>query len=81
MKLLGIDEPVFNSYFEQLKSEIINRGSAEIDFYKSEVERIKRMSRKEAVEELIKKMKLQERITTIEKFVKSLEKDVRNDRN
>ena len=63
--------------FEELlkicKIDIANRGDFEIQHIDAEISTIKGFSREKAISELIKSRKLEERISSIKSYVKSLE--------
>ena len=51
---------------------MIERGEAEIDFWKRKIEEIQTYSREKAINELIVSLKLNEKIAAITKFTDSL---------
>ena len=57
------------------KQSMIERGEAEIDFWKRKIEEIQTYSREKAINELIVSLKLNEKIAAITKFTDSLRKD------
>lgn len=73
-KILNVSKKTFEGYFDEIKESLINRGGEEIKFYEFEVNRVKSLSRKDAIKELILRMKLHGKIETIRTFVKQLEK-------
>ncbi len=70
---LHLSEEVFNSNFTNFKTKIINRGEAEILYWKSQIEVIKNYTREQAVKELLTSLKLNKKIASIKKFINSLE--------
>lgn len=73
-KILEVSEGMFEGYFDEIKKSLINRGGEEIKFYEFEINRVKGLSREDAIEELLLSMKLHGKIETIRTFVKQLEK-------
>lgn len=51
---------------------IIKRGSKEIGFWESEMQKIQMYSREQAVQELIQEKKIPQKIDQISKFIKRL---------
>lgn len=70
--ILGLSEENFIRYFRQIKEKIIERGKGEIQFYESEIERVRQMNREEAIRELLLRMKFDSKIDTIRKFINSV---------
>ena len=68
----GLDETIFNDVFRICKEATINRSKDEIKFWKNKIEAIKQYTKEKAIEELIKAMKIKEKILAIEKYVLSL---------
>lgn len=69
---LSIDK--LEESFEKFKEKTIKRGNKEIDYWQEKIEKIKKYSKKEAIDELIKSLKLKEKIKTIQKYINDLEK-------
>lgn len=69
---LGLKEDIFNSVFELCREVTVYRGESEIAFWKSEVERIQQYSKEQAISELVKSMKIKEKIVAIQKYINSL---------
>lgn len=63
----------FEELLKLCKTGIAERGDCEIQYIASEINIIRGFSREKAVAELIKSRKLEERISSIKSFVKSLE--------
>lgn len=74
-KITGISSESVNQYFKRIKEIIRKRGNAEILYYRNEIERIKQLDRDEAVKELLEKMKLDSKITTIRTFISKVTND------
>ena len=71
-EFLRIDSKIFD---ESLKSQIlaiIKRAEIEKTFWLDEIQRIKNYSRKQAINELIKSRKIQEKLSHIETFIESI---------
>ena len=51
---------------------ITERGELEKNFWLEEIQRIKKFSRKQAIDELIKSLKIHEKLTQIEAFIESI---------
>lgn len=71
-KISGINKRLFSNTFNQCKSSIIERGENEIVFWKNEIIRIEKYSKKKAITELIKSMKMNEKIVTIKRYIETL---------
>jgi hypothetical protein len=69
---LGLGENVFNEYFKKYRKNIIGRGENEIQYWENKIVEIKQYTREKAIEELLTALKLNERITSIKKYVYSL---------
>ncbi|EFQ56495.1 HindIII family type II restriction endonuclease [Streptococcus downei] len=82
----------FNNYFielfklersrlhELLQEEILNiklRSNDESDHWKQEIERVKSLTKDEAIEELLKEINISAKLNTINKFVEGLENEDR----
>ena len=63
----------FEELLQSCKIAIAKRGNCEIQHIDAEINIIKGFSREKAVSELIKSRKLEERISSIKSFIKSLE--------
>lgn len=68
-KLLNISEEEFATYFSDIKQKIHMRGKEEILYYQKEIDRVKRLSHNEAIEELLNCMKLDSKVKTIQNFI------------
>lgn len=73
-KIIGITNDKFEEYFTTIKRLLVNRGSEEIHYYENERERVEKLSRKEAIQELLISMKLNSKIETIKQFIDQLQK-------
>ena len=63
---------VFNDVFETSRNITITRGEAEVKFWKKEINRIYSYSRKKAINELVKSMKINKKISAIQNYINSL---------
>lgn len=63
----------FENLLENCKTDIRERGNSEIKHIDSEIAIIKGYTKEQAIKELIKSRKLEEKITSIKSFVKSLD--------
>lgn len=71
--ILNIDIEKLNHSFDQFKKIIIKRGNSEIAFWRKRIEETKKMSRKEAIQNLLNALKLDEKIVSIQKFIDFLD--------
>jgi type II restriction enzyme len=67
---LGITE--FDDYFNKFKLNIITRGETEIKYWKDKIEEINLYTREQAIKELLVSLKLNEKISSIRKYIDSL---------
>lgn len=75
--ILGISLDEFYTYFNQVKKILVKREYTEIHYYEQEIERIKLLDRDTAIAELLKSMKLDNKIATIKGFIDQI--SVEND--
>lgn len=71
-KKIGIQQSEFEELLNQLKNVIIIRGSKELEYCESKIAEIKKLSHEEAINELIKETKLEEKITVINSYLDNL---------
>ena len=64
----------FFSYFDDIKKMLVKRGYTEISYYENEINRVRRLNREDAINELLKSMKLDSKITTIKQFIVQIKK-------
>lgn len=69
---LSVDYEELLEYFNNYKGLIVDRGEIEIDFWKKRINEIKSYNKKQAIDELIIALKLNEKISAITKFINSL---------
>ncbi len=67
--ILKITPAKFYEYFDIFKDIIVERGFTEIQYYEQEIERVKQLNREEAIAELLQKMKIDNKISTIKNFI------------
>lgn len=72
LNIINISEDTFNQLFSQIKCMIVRRGNSEIQYYEDEINRIRQLDRKTAIEELIVRMKLDSKIDTIKTFINQI---------
>lgn len=71
-KKAGLLESKYNSMLDEYKKLIICRGKTEIAYWTGCIEEIKKYTKEKAIEELIKTMKLQEKINVITQYIDKL---------
>lgn len=71
-KKLGISNDDFTQKLKQYRAEIVQRGGDEIAYCNDKIESIKKLTREQAISELIKETKLKEKISVIQSFILSL---------
>jgi type II restriction enzyme len=69
---LKIDDINFNTYFEKCRKNIITRGENEIKYWEDKIIEIKKYTREQAIKELLLSLKLNEKISSIKKYIDSL---------
>lgn len=72
MDFINCSEKEFLEILKKLKSNIVTRGNTEIKYWQNEISAIKKYSREQAIDELIKSLKLNEKINAISLFMKQL---------
>lgn len=71
-KKMGVSEQQFHALLNDYKRLIVYRGKTEIAYWNGFIKEIQNYSREEAIEELIKARKLQEKINAIAAYVDKL---------
>lgn len=71
-KKLGITNDEFIQNLKQYRAEIVQRGGDEIAYCNDKIENIKKLTREQAISEIIKETKLKEKISVIQSFISSL---------
>lgn len=69
---IKLSDKIFAEQMSSFKQSIIERGEAEIDYWRQRIETIKMYSKQQAITELISALKLNEKINAIIKFTDSL---------
>lgn len=70
--LLKLTETDFDKYLSSFKKNIVERGEAEIQYWEQEISNIKEYSREQAIEMLIKSLRLNEKINAINNHINQL---------
>lgn len=73
-KKVGMTESDFWSLLDEYKGIIVSRGEFEIEYWNNCIAKIKKYTREEAIEELIKAKKLHEKILVINTYIEKLKK-------
>lgn len=73
-KKIGMSETEFLKVLGEYKNIIVSRGRIEIEFWNDCITEIKKYTREEAIEELIKDKKLYEKISVINAYIEKLKK-------
>ena len=71
-KQLNLSINELMTYFNEYKTETLSRGEFEIQYWENKITEIKKYSREEAIVSLLKSLKLNEKINTIQNFMKDL---------
>ncbi len=72
--IINMPQSQFFSYFDDIKKMLVKRGYTEISYYENEINRVRRLNREDAINELLKSMKLDSKITTIKQFIEQIKK-------
>lgn len=72
--IINMPQSKFASYFDDIKKMLVKRGNTEISYYEDEIDRVRQLSREDAINELLKSMKLDKKITTIKQFIEQIRK-------
>ena len=56
--IIKMPQSKFISYFDDIKNILVKRGYTEISYYEGEKNRVKQLNREDAINELLKSMKL-----------------------
>lgn len=73
-KKIGMSESNFMKLLNEYKNIIVNRGEFEIEYWNDCIADIRKYTREEAIEELIKAKKLHEKISVIRAYIEKLKK-------
>jgi type II restriction enzyme len=69
---LNLTKTQFENYFQKYKMNIITRGETEIKYWEDKIKEINLYTREQAIEELLSSLKLNEKISSIKKYIDSL---------
>jgi type II restriction enzyme len=69
---LNLNTTQFEDYFIKYKTNIITRGETEIKYWENKIQEIHHYTREQAIEELLTSLKLNEKISSIRKYIDSL---------
>lgn len=72
--IIKMPQSKFIGYFENIKKMLVKRGYTEISYYENEISRVKQLNREDAINELLKSMKLDSKISTIKQFIEQIQK-------
>lgn len=72
--IIKMPQSKFISYFDDIKNILVKRGYTEISYYEGEINRVKQLNREDAINELLKSMKLDSKISTIKQFIEQIRK-------
>lgn len=72
--IIKMPQSKFISYFDDIKNILVERGYTEISYYEGEINRVKQLNREDAIDELLKSMKLDSKISTIKQFIEQIRK-------
>lgn len=72
--IINMPQSRFDDYLKEIVKILVERGNAEIGYYESEQQRVKQLSRKDAINELLKCLKLDNKISTIKQFIEQIQK-------
>ena len=73
-EIISLPDEKFTKYFNIIKKTLVKRGYKEIGYYEDEINRIKQLNREDAINELLKSMKLDSKISTIKQFIEQIKK-------
>ena len=78
-KIIGLylksETTEFENYLKKYKLKIITRGETEIKYWENKIQEINLYTREKAIEELLISLKLNEKISSIRKYIDSLKKE------
>jgi len=73
LRLTGLSDELLTSLLKKQIATISKRGNQEKLFWQEEIQKIKRYSKEEAINELIKAKKIHEKIAQIDAYFKGLQ--------
>lgn len=71
--IIGLTEEQFRDHLNNIKSSVVYRGNEEIRYYETEIARIQRLNREDAIRELLVSKKLDSKIKTIRRFINQIQ--------
>lgn len=72
--IIKMPQSKFISYFDDIKNILVKRGYTEISYYEGEKNIVKQLNREDAINELLKSMKLDSKISKIKQFIEQIRK-------
>jgi type II restriction enzyme len=72
---LKLTSTQFKDYFQKYKTNNITRGETEIKYWENRINEINLYTREQAIEELLSSLKLNEKISSIRKYINSLKSE------
>jgi type II restriction enzyme len=72
---LNLTKTQFENHFQKYKLNIISRGETEIKYWEDKITEINLYTREQAIEELLSSLKLNEKISSIRKYIDSLKNE------
>lgn len=72
---LNLPATQFENYFQKYRINIITRGETEIKYWEDKIKDINLYTREQAIEELLSSLKLNEKISSIKKYIDSLKNE------
>jgi len=72
---LNLSTTQFEDYFKKYRTKIITRGETEIKYWEDKIQEINHYTREQAIEELLTSLKLNEKISSIRKYIDSLKNE------
>lgn len=70
--ICNLEESVVKNYFNGQRNKIVARATVEKNFWEQEISRIKKLSHGQAINELLKSKKIEEKIRQIDCYIKGL---------
>lgn len=71
--IIGLTEEQFRDHLNNIKGSVVYRGNEEIRYYETEIARIQRLNREDAIRELLVSKKLDSKIKTIRRFINQIQ--------
>ena len=70
--IINMPQSRFDDYLKEIVKILVERGNAEIGFFESEQKRVMQLNREDAIKELLRCLKLDNKISTIMQFVEQI---------